>query len=75
MKGINSSDFENNMEKCFDLAIKEKGVIQRGRAEAFVLVKEKYLEPDKDLARAISFDDFAEGVRTHIRSLYTQQKK
>ena len=52
MRVISSSELRNNMEKYLDLAADEKIVIQRGRNETFVLMREDYLAPDEDLKRA-----------------------
>jgi hypothetical protein len=40
-------------------------------AESDFPIDKKYiLEPDADLARAIPFDEFVEGAKSHIRKLY-----
>lgn len=73
MRVVSSSELRNNMKKYLDLAINEKIIIQRGRNETFVLTRETYLEPDEDLARAISLESFKEGAVNHIKKLYSKK--
>lgn len=40
-----------------------------------VIGKEYLLEPDEDLERAISFEEFVDGAKKHIRELYSQRGK
>ena len=67
---ISSTELRNNMEKYFELAKLEKVVIQRENAEIFVLSEEKFLKPDKDLARAVTVDELLIGVKQDIREIY-----
>jgi len=62
------------MEKYFDIAKFEKVVIQRNNAEKYVLSREKYLEPDEDLARAITMDELLLEVKEDIREMYKAGK-
>lgn len=70
MKVISSAELRNNMKKYLDTARSETVVIQRGRAETFVLTKQDNLP--EDLNRAISMDDailrVEEGMRKIIKS-------
>jgi len=71
---ISSAELRSNLRKYLDLAASEQVVIQRGRKETFVLQKQEYLEPDKDFYRAISLEEFSEGAKEHIRTLFSQKK-
>ena len=70
MRVISSSELRNNMKKYLDLAANERILIQRGRNETFVLMREDYLEPDEDLRRAISAKELLRGVEEDIRAAY-----
>lgn len=70
---ISSSELRSNMKKYLDLATSETIVIQRGRNETFVLTKEKYLEPDEDLRRAVSAEDLLIGIEKDIREAYRKR--
>jgi hypothetical protein len=61
------------MKKYLDLAGKEQIIIQRGRKETFVLKKREYLEPDEDFNRAISLEQFREGAKEHIKTLFSEK--
>ena len=71
---ISSTELRNNMEKYFDIAKLEKVVIQRENAEIYVLSGEKFLEPDEDLARAITMDELLLEVKEDIREMYKAGK-
>jgi hypothetical protein len=73
MRVISSSELRNNMRKYLDLAVDEKIVIQRGRNETFVLTREDYLKPDKDLRRAISAKELLSGIEADIREGYRER--
>ena len=75
MRVISSSELRSNMKKYLDLARKEKIIIQRGRTETFELVSTDYMEPDEDLERAISFEEFANGVLEHVKGLCNKNVK
>ena len=72
---ISKTEFRDNMDKHLDLAKAEQSLVQRNETETSVLSVEKYLEPDDDFARAISMEEFAKGVKEHIRELYRQSEK
>jgi hypothetical protein len=74
MRVISSAELRGNMKKYLDLASSEQILIQRGRTETFVLQKQEYLEPDEDLAKAISLEEFKTGAKAHIKELYRQKK-
>ncbi len=74
MRVISSAELRGNMKKYLDLAATEQIIIQRGKNETFVLQKREYLEPDEDLNRAISLEEFREGAKEHIRKLYNHGK-
>lgn len=73
MRVISSSELRNNMKKYLDLAANERILIQRGRNETFVLMREDYLEPDEDLRRAISAKELLAGVEEDIRTAYKEK--
>lgn len=73
MRVISSSELRNNMKKYLDLAANERILIQRGRNETFVLMREDYLEPDEDLRRAISAKELLIGVEEDIRAAYKEK--
>lgn len=73
MRVISSAELRNNMKKYLDLAAKEQIIIQRGRKETFVLQKREYLEPDEDFNRAISLEQFREGAKEHIKTLFSEK--
>lgn len=70
MRVISSAELRGNMKKYLDLATSEQIIIQRGRKETFILQKQEYLEPDDDLRRAISPEEFKNGAKEHIKSLF-----
>ena len=63
------------MKKYLDLAASETIVIQRGKAETFVLRAEKHITPDADLARAITMDELLIGVKEDIQEMFKKGKK
>lgn len=75
MRVISSAELRSNMKKYLDLAASEQIIIQRGRTETFVLQKQEYLEPDEDLKRAISVDEFLVGVKEDIHEIFSKGKK
>lgn len=74
MRVISSSELRNNMKKYLDLAGDEKILIQRGRNETFVLIKEVCLEPDEDLSRAVSAEKLLVGVEEDIRKVFRKRQ-
>jgi hypothetical protein len=73
MRVISSAELRSNMRKYLDLAAMEQIIIQRGRKETFVLQKREYLEPDEDFNRAISLEQFREGAKEHIKTLFSEK--
>ena len=72
MRVISSSELRNSMEKYLDLAADEKIVIQRGRNETFVLMREDYLAPDEDLKRAVSAQELLVGIEADVRKAFSR---
>jgi hypothetical protein len=72
---INSAELRNNMKKYLDIAKTTNVVIQRGKAETFILSMEKHLAPDDDFYSAISMDELLIGVKEDIREMYSVKKK
>ncbi|WP_010664231.1 type II toxin-antitoxin system Phd/YefM family antitoxin [Marinilabilia salmonicolor] len=73
MRVISSAELRSNMKKYLDLAAHEQIIIQRGKKETFVLQKREYIEPDEDFNRAISLEQFREGAKEHIKSLFSEK--
>jgi hypothetical protein len=71
---ISSAELCGNIEKYLDLAATETVVIQRGKADAFVLSKMADV-PDTDLSRAITADRLLTGIKSDIREMYANDKK
>ena len=73
MRVISSSELTNNVNKYLDLAATERIVIQRGKDETFVLIREDFLEPDDDLERAVSGHELLAGIEADIREAYRKR--
>lgn len=82
---ISTREFREKQGTYLSLAKNGEDIILKSRgngsfklipvADSDMLIDKKYiLEPDKDLERAISFEDFAEGAKKHIRDLFKQSK-
>lgn len=63
------------MKKYLDLAVDEKIVIQRGKNETFVLTREEYLEPDEDLARAVTAEEVVEGIKKGLKEMFRKKNE
>jgi len=70
MRVISSAELRNNMKKYLDLARDERIIIQRGKNETFVLTREEYLEPDEDLASAITAEELLKRVIPRIEKMF-----
>lgn len=70
MRVISSAELRSNLKKYLDLAAHEQIIIQRGRTETFILQKQEYLEPNEDLNRALTAEEFKDGAKEHIKKLY-----
>jgi hypothetical protein len=58
---VSSKEFAGNQEKYFDMAMNEQVYVQRESDNITFIIsrdEKKYLEPDDDLRRAISADEF-----------------
>jgi len=64
MTVVSTKEFASNQEKYFDLAMTEEIFVKRDNMMFLVTTvndtKKKYLEPDDDLRRAITADEFLE---------------
>lgn len=69
MRVISSAELRNNMKKYLDLAREERIVIQRGKDETFILTREQYLEPDDDLASAITAEELLKRVIPRLEKM------
>ena len=74
MTVVSSKEFAINQKKYFDLALNEQVYIKKGDNMFIVTVandkKKKYLEPDDDLRRAITFDELREKMHGAIHKLF-----
>jgi hypothetical protein len=68
MKIISSAELRNNMKKYLDLASSETIVIQRGKAETFVLTRQDDLP--EDFHRGITKDELMKGIEQDLRKIY-----
>ena len=80
---VSSKEFISNEDKYFDLALNGGVCIQRGDF-MFHLVcapfeeqfpPQPFLEPDDDLRRAITIDEFLVGVKDDLREIFRNKKK
>lgn len=69
MRVISSAELRNNMKKYLDLAREERIIIQRGKNETFVLTNEQHLEPDEDLASAITAEELLKRVIPRLEKM------
>ncbi len=69
MRVISSAELRSNMKKYLDLAREERIVIQRGKNETFILTKEQHLEPDEDLASAITAEELLKRVIPRLEKM------
>lgn len=72
---ISATEFSNNTQKYLDIAQNEPVSINRGKGESFTLTSDRILEPDEDLARAITLDELLEGVKADIKEMFKNGKK
>jgi len=72
---ISSAELQQNTKKYLDIAKNETVVIQRGKAETFVLQAEKHLAPDDDLTRAITAEELLVGIEADIREIFKKKGK
>lgn len=82
---ISTRDFRANQTKFLDMANNGEDIVLKSqKSGSFKLVpvsendtlisKEYILEPDADLERAISFEEFKEGALNHIKKLHSQKR-
>ena len=70
MRVISSAELRNNMKKYLDLAREERIIIQRGKNETFILTNEQHLEPDEDLASAITAEELLKRVIPRLEKMF-----
>jgi len=75
MTVVSSKEFAINDDKYFDLAMNEQVFVKRDNI-MFILTKanehkKRYLEPDDDLRRAITMEEFRQKVKEDIHKIYT----
>ncbi|OAV65381.1 hypothetical protein Barb6_02891 [Bacteroidales bacterium Barb6] len=61
------------MKECLDIT-KSKAAAMPKRRTAIDVQPTEYLEPDADLARAISIDELLVGIKEDIRRMYREGK-
>lgn len=85
MLKITAGEFRDNPQRYLDqVDAGEELMLQRGGGKQYLVIPaddvladippEYILEPDEDLERAISFDEFREGALAHIESLFRREK-
>jgi len=79
MTVVSTKEFNTNQEKYFDMALDDEIYIQRGDC-LFIVTRvngheKKYKEPDDDLRRAITMDEFLTGVKEDLREIFKNGKK
>jgi hypothetical protein len=67
---ISSAELRGNLKKYLDIANQEQVLIQRGKTETYLLLRQNHFDMDTDLSRAITSDQLLEGIRTDIREMY-----
>jgi hypothetical protein len=74
---ISSNEFFINQEKYFGMALNEQVFVQKGENVFSVantnVEQQAYLEPDEDLRRAITADEFLEGALKIIDKIYAKK--
>lgn len=85
MLKITAGEFRDNPQCYLDqVDAGEELMLQRGEGKQYLVIPaddvladippEYILEPDEDLERAISFDEFRAGALAHIESLFRRKK-
>ena len=69
---ISSAELRNNMKKYLDLTAEEPVIIQRGKAETFVLSKQEPVS-SIDISRAITKTELVKRIKTDIREMYAKK--
>jgi len=83
MTVISTKEFNTDQEKYFNMAVNGNVCIKRGDNMfylSFVPTKEQYpeqpiLEPDERLSKAITIDEFLEGVHEDIHNYFSARGK
>ena len=79
MTVVSTREFNTNQKKYFDIALNDQLYIKRG-SNMFVVTKaneEKkvYKEPDDDLRRAITMNEFKVRVIEDLREIFNKGKR
>jgi len=79
MTVVSSQEFAIQHDKYLDMAATEQVYIQR-RDCLFIVTKvneprRKYKEPDDDLRRAITMDEFLIGAKEDLREIFRKEKR
>ena len=79
MTVVSAKEFNSNQEKYFDMALNDHVYIQRGNG-LFIVMRanesaRKYKEPDDDLRRAITMDEFLTGAKEDLREIFRKGKR
>ena len=79
MTVVSTKEFNSNQEKYFDMALNDHVYIQRGNG-LFIVTQanestRKYKEPDDDLRRAITMDEFLTGAKEDLREIFRKEKR
>ena len=73
MKVISSAELRNNIKKYLDTARTETVVIQRGKTETFVLIKQDSLP--EDFIRAIPLNEAISRVEEGMKKIVEKKQK
>ena len=79
MTVVSTKEFNSNQEKYFDMALNDHVYIQRSNGMFMVTRADesarKYKEPDDDLRRAITMDEFLTGAKEDLREIFKKGKR
>jgi Ca2+-binding EF-hand superfamily protein len=79
---VSTKEFNTHQEKYFDMAVNGNVCIQRGENMFYLSYapfespnpEQPILEPDDDLRRAITMDEFLIGVKEDLREIFRKGK-
>lgn len=80
---VTDAQFKSNPQAYLDRVDEgEEVLLERSEGQRYLIIpaqdepsdqEDYFLEPDEDLERAISLDEFREGALQHIRELYRRK--
>ncbi len=72
---ISSKELSSNPTKYLDLAKTEQVLIKHGDNDRFLLSQDNRLQPDEDLARALTAEELLVGIEEDIRDMFRRRNK